>query len=55
MKARLLIIFFTILLCGMTFTTQTDDFIDISSFANINEINQQTIDLDLNIDFDNKK
>lgn len=55
MKARLLIIFFTILLCAITLTTQTDNFIDISSFANINETRQNTIDLDLNIDFENKK
>lgn len=32
-----------------------DDFLDISSFSNINKIRQNKINLDLNIDFDNKR
>ena len=54
MKGKLILILVSLFLL-ISFTLQDDDFLDISSFANINEIKQNTIDLDLNIDFDNKK
>jgi hypothetical protein len=54
MKGKFILILVSLFLL-VSFTLQDDDFLDISSFANINEIKQNTIDLDLNIDFDNKK
>ncbi len=46
-------IFLTILNTSLQY--ENEDFLDISSFANINEIRQNKLDLNLNIDFDNKK
>ena len=50
---KILMIFFSSTFL-LTLTKQ-DNFIDISSFANLNEITQDTIDLNLQIDFDNQK
>lgn len=55
MKGKLILLLIVSLLSLISLTKQDDDFLDISSFANLNEIKQNTIDLDLNIDFDNKK
>ena len=49
------IIYLCILISLFNASFQDDDFLDISSFANINQIQQNKIDIDLNIDFDNQK
>ncbi len=54
MKGKFLL-FLIIAFCIINFSIQEVDITDISSFSNINEIRQNKIDLDLNIDFDNKK
>lgn len=54
MKGKFILILIS-LFCLVSLSLQDEDFLDISSFANINEIKQNTIDLDWNIDFDNKK
>jgi len=49
------ILYLCILFSIFSASLQDNDFLDISSFANINQIQQNKIILDLNIDFDNQK
>lgn len=61
MKRKFLILYLTLVFLYILLAhpksenLKEEEFLDISSFANINEIQQDTINLNFNIDFDKKK